>query len=79
MHGLAENLEALDLLNRVGGRLCVLKDDKSLSFSLQVRLGDDLENISILGEDGGEGRFQGVNLDALLEVADVDSVQEWSA
>lgn len=74
LHGLLEQLEALDLLDGAEGRLGLVEDDKGLALGLEVRLGDDVDDVAVLGEDDLEGLAQRLRLDALLEVADVDTV-----
>lgn len=74
VHGLVEEVEALDFLDGLEGRLGVLEYDEGLALGLQVRLGDDVDDGAVLGEDGVEGDLQGIRLDALLEVAHVDTV-----
>ncbi len=80
LHGLVEELEALDVVDGGEGGLGGVEDDKSLALGLEVRLGDDVNHVAILGEDGAQGLFKRLGLDALLEVADVHSTRKirWS-
>lgn len=73
LHGLLEQVEAVGLLCRLLGRLGVVKDNKGLTFRLQVGLGDDVDDIAKLGEELAEGILEGVDFDALLEVPHVDA------
>lgn len=73
-HGLLEELEALDLVDGLCSGLWVFKDDKGLALGLEVRLGDNVDNLSIVGEDGGQGLLEGLGLDPFFEVANIDTV-----
>ena len=73
VHGLVEQLETLDLLDSLDGRLGLLEDDESLPFGLQVGLGDDVDDVAVLGEDGSQGGFQNIGLDALFKIAHIDA------
>lgn len=74
LHGLVEEVEALDFLYGLQGGLGLLEDDEGLALSLQVGLGDDVDDGAVLGEDGVEGGLERLRLDALLEVAHVNTV-----
>lgn len=74
LHGLVEEVEALDLLDGLQGGLRLFKDDEGLALGLQVGLGDDVDDGAVFGEDGVEGGLEGFGLDALFEVAHVDTV-----
>jgi hypothetical protein len=76
LHGLLEQLEALDLLDGALGGVGAVKDDKGLALGLQVRLGDNVDDGAILGEDGLERGTQRLGLDALLEVAHVHTAHK---
>jgi hypothetical protein len=81
VHGLLEQLEALDLVDGGLGGLGLVEDDKGLALGLEVGLGDDVDDVAILGEDGAQGFLEDVGLDALFEVAHVNAVgggQVWS-
>ena len=75
VHGLVKELEAVGLVNGLLGRLGLLEDDESLALGLQVGLGDDVDNGSILGEDSLQRGLQRLGLDALLEVAHINTVR----
>ena len=55
------------------GGFGLLKDDESLALGLQVGLSDYVDDISILGEYGGQGGFQNVRLDTLLKIPYIDA------
>lgn len=71
-HGLLEQLEALEFLDGGLGRLGLVKDHKSLALGLEIGLGDNVNHIAVLGEDGVQGLLERIWLDALLEIAYVD-------
>lgn len=73
LHWLLEELEPLDLFDGLDGGLGVVEDHKCLALGLQVLLGDNVDDISIFGEDGLERLSERLRLDALLQVADVDT------
>ena len=74
VHGFVKELEALDLVDGGLGRFWVLKNNESLALGLQVRLGDDVDDVSILGENGTECLLERFRLDALLEITHVNTV-----
>jgi hypothetical protein len=74
-HRLAKNLETLNVVERSRRRVHVLEHHKGLTFSLERFLYDDVQDGTILGEDGAQGRGYSLCRDALLEVANVDSVR----
>lgn len=74
-HGLLKQLEALEIVDGSLSRLGLVKDHKGLALGLEVGLGDDINDISVLGEDGAQGLLEGLWLDALLEIAYIDSTQ----
>lgn len=75
LHGLIEQLETLDLFDGLKGGLGLFKYNEGLALGLQVRLGDDIDDVSILGEDGSQSGLQSFGLDALLEIPHVDAIQ----
>lgn len=50
-HGLAEQFEAVDLVNGIGGALGRVEDDKGLSLALQTALRNNINHVSIFGKD----------------------------
>ena len=52
--------------------LGAVEDDESLALRPEVRLGNDVDDIAVLGEDLGQGFPQRFGLDALFEVLDVN-------
>lgn len=74
VHGLLEQLEALDLVDSGLGGFRLVEDDKGLALGLEVGLGDDVDDVAVLGEDGAQGLLENVGLNALFEVAHVDAV-----
>ena len=80
VHGFIEELEALKFLDRLESRVLGVEHDKSLTLGLQVLLCNDINDISILGEERLEHLLERLWFDALFEVAHVDSVGSmWSA
>ena len=79
MHGLVEELESLDVLDGTECRLGVLEDDERLALRLQVGLGDNINNLSIFGEDGMQRFLERLGLNALLEVANIDTGKKYDA
>ena len=73
-HGLLKELEALNLVDGLYGGLWVFKDDKGLALCFEVRLGNNVDNLSVVGEDGGQSLLEGLGFDPFFEVADIDTV-----
>ncbi len=73
-HGLVKQREAVDLVDGLLGARRRVEHDKRLALGLEVRLGDDVDDLAELGKDGAQGGRQGLGLGALLEVLDVDTV-----
>jgi hypothetical protein len=71
LHGAAEELEALDVIDSLLGALNRVKDYERLAFSLKIGLGHDVDNVAILGEEFRQGLGELWDLDRLLEVADI--------
>lgn len=46
-HRLLEELEALDLLDGALGGFYFVEDDESLALGLEVRLGDEVDDIAV--------------------------------
>lgn len=70
-HRLLKQVKAIDLLNSVRGGVHAVEDDERLALGLQVRLGDDLEDVAIFGEDLFEGFLELVDLYPFFEVANL--------
>jgi hypothetical protein len=77
VHRLLEELEALHIFDGCLRRLRAVENDKGLALGLEVRLGHNVNHVAILGEDGAQGLFERLGLDALLEVAYVDPANGW--
>lgn len=73
LHRLIKQLEALHFINRLLRALCAVKDDECLALGFQVRLGYDVDDLAVLGEKLAERLLELLDLDALLEVADVEA------
>lgn len=50
LHGLIEQLEALHVVDGALDTVCILKHDERLALGLQVRLGHDVDDGAVLGE-----------------------------
>ena len=74
-HGLLKQLEALEFFDGGLSRLGLVKDHKGLALCLEVGLGDNIDHIAVLGEDGAQGLLEGLWLDAFLEIAYIDSTR----
>ena len=79
MHGLLEELEPLHFFDGELGRLGVVEDDEGLALRAEVGLGDDVDDVPVLGEDLAEGLLQPFDLDPLLEVLYIDTLRKRSA
>ena len=75
LHFLSKDLKPLDLLNRFRRTLHRIEHHKRLPLGFQIRLSHDLEDGAIFGEEFRESGGELIRLDALFEVADVDSVR----
>lgn len=75
LHLLAEDLEALQFLDGLLRAALIVVDDEGLAFALQALLRDDVNDGAVFGEEVAEGGSQKGDLDTLVEVADVDSVE----
>lgn len=75
LHGLLEQIEALDLVDGSLRRLDRVEDDEGLPFGFQVRLGHDVDDLAVLAEELGQGFLELLRLDALFEVADIDAAR----
>lgn len=72
---LVEEVEAIGLVDRLERGLGAVVDDEGLTLGLEVRLGDDVDDVAELGEDGVEGGLERLRLDALLEIPHVHAVK----
>ena len=70
-HHLAEELEAVHLLDGIQAGLLAVEDDESLALALETALCDDLNDLPVVLEDDGERLLQVVDLLALVEVVDL--------
>lgn len=75
LHRLVKDLEALDLLDGLDGGLGAVEHDERLSLRLEVALGYDVDDRSVVGKHGMQDLFESLGLDALLEVPHVDAVR----
>lgn len=53
-HGLAKQLETVDLINGILRALNLVENDKGLTSALQAAFGDNVYNVSIFAEDFAE-------------------------
>jgi hypothetical protein len=74
LHRLVKKLKALHLLYRLLRTLYRIKNNESLTLSLEICLRDYINYLAIFGEELGQSFLELVNLDALFEVADVYAV-----
>ena len=70
-HHLAEQLEAVHLLNSIQAGLLAVEDDESLTLAPNAALRNDVDDLAIVLEDDGESLLHVVNLLALVEVVDL--------
>lgn len=70
-HRLIEELEPLHLFYRPGSSSRIIEDDESLAFGFEVGLGDEVDDITVLGEYFAEGFFELVDLYSLFEILDL--------
>jgi galactokinase len=70
-HLLSEEVEALEVVDRVLRAVHIVVDDERLSLALQALLCDDLDNGAELVEKSMERLDQGGDFDAFVEVADL--------
>jgi hypothetical protein len=64
----------VDVLDGSLGSLGRIENDEGLALGLEVRLGDDIDHVAILGEDGAQRLLEGLGLDALFQITDVNPV-----
>jgi len=72
-HLLAEKIEAGEFVNSILRRLLAVVNYEGLAFALQALFRDNVDNVTIFGEDLAEGINKRFNLDPLIEVLDVDT------
>lgn len=70
-HLLSEEIEALEVINRILRAVHIVVNDESLSLALQTLLCDNVDNGAEFIEKSMERVDQGRDLDALVEVADL--------
>jgi len=68
MHLPVEDVEALQLIDRILRRVDRVVHDEGLAFRFEVLLGHDVNDVAILGEDLAEGVDQDGDLDVFIEV-----------
>jgi hypothetical protein len=73
LHGFLEQLEPLHLIYGLLRALGRVEDDECLALGSQIRLCDDVDDLAIFAEELAERLLELLDLDALLEIADVDS------
>lgn len=78
-HLLAEQVEALEIIDGVLRAVDIVVDDKGLALALEALFGDDVDDGAELVEEAVQGFDQGRDLDALVEVADVHPFSPWLA
>jgi hypothetical protein len=76
VHGLVKELETLHFFDGLYGRIWVLEHDECLTFRFHIRLCDDINDLAISAEDGRQGLFELIRLDALLEISHVHPTRE---
>jgi len=72
-HLLVEQLEAIHLVNGILRRLDAVEDDKCLPLSLQTLFRYNVDYVAVFRKDFAQRLDQGLDLDALFEVLDVDA------
>jgi hypothetical protein len=71
-HLLSVHFKARHLLDSFQSRLPAIEHDKSLALPLQAALRNYIDNSSIVREDGVQRLLHDIDLDALLEIADLE-------
>lgn len=77
-HGLVEQLEPLDFFNGIARAFCIIENDESLSFGLQILLDDNIDDIAKFGKQGSQGFSERFKLNALFQILDVNPVRNIS-
>jgi len=70
-HLLSEEIEALEVINRILRAVHIVVNNERLSLALQTLLCDNVDNGAEFVEESVERVDQGRDLDALIEVADL--------
>lgn len=73
IHLLAEQIKTAEFVDGILRRLLAVVDDKGLAFALQALFRNDVDNVTIFGEDLAQGVNKRLNLDSLIEIFDVDT------
>lgn len=68
----------MDLLDGALGRFHIIEHDEGLALGLEVRLGDEIDDIAVFREDVRQGFFELVDFDPLLQVANLRYVNRSS-
>ena len=71
LHDPPIHLKPAHLLHGIQSGLLAVEHDKRLTLALQALLHYDVENRAIVLEDGGQGSFHGLHLDALFKIVDL--------
>ena len=72
LHWLVKKLESLNFVDGFLSGIDGVENNECLSLSFQVFLGYDIDNLAVLRENLTECLLQLLDLDALLEVADIN-------
>lgn len=75
LDGFPEKLEAIRPVDCILSALRVVEDNKSLTLGLEVFFGDNVDNGSEFAENDSQGLSKRFELDALLEVLDIDTIE----
>lgn len=70
-HRLLEELEPLNLLDGALGRFHLVEHDEGLALGLEVRLGDEIDDIAVFREYFRQRFFELVDFNPLLQVANL--------
>ena len=74
-HGLVEYFKPLHFLDRTLCRLGIIEHYESLAFGFEICFRDQVNDIAVFREDLGKGLLHFVNLDALLQIFDINSTR----
>jgi hypothetical protein len=78
-HWLSKQLEAIDLLHCAFRRLDILENNECLSLGLQVCFRDNINDVSVFGEDLEQRILELIDFNPFLEVADLEKGQKMAA